>query len=1270
MEKKKRIKFHRLEDVLPGKCMNPEDKPPVEEEKSVTIIVSFTSSKPTAKDDYKCIGGQTDKGVQHQQGSPKDFPVKENQGTIESLNTKENGNTFAADNESKDKNKGYEEREICRMKAKSAKVCTPPNMRNERLSTKKRAQEGENVSPQVEKEPRYLDKRVSNNTLGPVDNTLGPKERAGENTVGPKDRAYRNTVGPKEIAGDNTLEPKNRAHGNTVGPKQRADGNTVGPKQRVDGNTVVPKKSLKDENDLQRAPKRRNWRKNMRRPSSGSIGQSMADSPQRGTPQLSKSDRKGEKTAKGKEIKRVIPAGESKTTAPNSPIVERPRRGAETNRKCLPDSDLFTQPLSITEIAGHVPNFEKREHRSDQKSSSDSGYSESVSGLKSPRLVPRLRPGLLHIPKTLSDHLRASTLDGKPVVMSGSNAEENGIAQCPTGKKPKVKEPVAIRQRSGMPPMNRRLSRGGEKPYTKGSLRNKQPINANSHCHPSVDQPINANSHCHPSVDQPINANPHCHPSVDQPINSNSHCHPSVDQPINANSHCHPSVDQPINANSHCHPNVDQPINATFHCHPSVDQPINTNSHCQPRIDQPINVNSHNHPSVDQPINAKSHYHSRFDKPFIAGPYCQSLTKQLVDAGSSSQLSIEQPINTRQSICDPFYDSLAYQTGIHPKSCAPTTSETLQYNRSKMTPFPMMPHAPVYPFGQWPGMVPPLWQPAFLNSPFSNPPSPFMGYPGLAQPWPVPPFRAHYPVVGSGWCLPRHDRPFDVRSQLRKLWASEKDDKDSAAFTHCAGEVVLSPVDRQLTGNLPVSKMDSPCISIPPDSAIENPSAVKVPKEPVEKKYLHAEELKPLNSYKELRKFKKEITIVISEGLPQDNLLFMERARSPSQDVSPQEEDDEEYTKPVFDGIWALEEDFEENLVIDDVDPMLTDDICREFMMSGECHRGENCKLRHPACRYLVRPENTRQEAVSIRPQNDAHSYAAILANRDETLDHALLNNSVASIDTPSRSCENPAAINRSSDGRLQRGLSVGTYANALLDPEPKDEVTGDGYEAGFPSLGGASASPSTKRPRDTRWSIKPRSAPIPKTNPWFARCYQDEGILDDAALANEIQLETDAACAEELQALEYQSLLPVDVDKHYTEAHQYETDLYGTDDVFEEDVDLVPPTPEGLDYQNQNSPNLGSSSCQDINYSVRNSNSHNLSAKEGGPRELEVTSPEVCADDYDVMMCDICMDRKKNASLLCGHRYCYLCACQMRADDGKCAFCKRPILTVIKTFN
>ena len=50
--------------------------------------------------------------------------------------------------------------------------------------------------------------------------------------------------------------------------------------------------------------------------------------------------------------------------------------------------------------------------------------------------------------------------------------------------------------------------------------------------------------------------------------------------------------------------------------------------------------------------------------------------------------------------------------------------------------------------------------------------------------------------------------------------------------------------------------------------------------------------------------------------------------------------------------------------------------------------------------------------------------------------------------------------------------------------------------------------------------------------------------------------------------------------------------------------------------------------------------------------------------------LCEICMDGPKDATLLCGHRFCFLCAHQMRVDEKQCAICRRPILTVIKTYN
>ena len=50
--------------------------------------------------------------------------------------------------------------------------------------------------------------------------------------------------------------------------------------------------------------------------------------------------------------------------------------------------------------------------------------------------------------------------------------------------------------------------------------------------------------------------------------------------------------------------------------------------------------------------------------------------------------------------------------------------------------------------------------------------------------------------------------------------------------------------------------------------------------------------------------------------------------------------------------------------------------------------------------------------------------------------------------------------------------------------------------------------------------------------------------------------------------------------------------------------------------------------------------------------------------------MSDICMDRPKYATLVCGHRYCYQCALQMRLDERVCAISRRCIVSVIKTYN
>ena len=71
------------------------------------------------------------------------------------------------------------------------------------------------------------------------------------------------------------------------------------------------------------------------------------------------------------------------------------------------------------------------------------------------------------------------------------------------------------------------------------------------------------------------------------------------------------------------------------------------------------------------------------------------------------------------------------------------------------------------------------------------------------------------------------------------------------------------------------------------------------------------------------------------------------------------------------------------------------------------------------------------------------------------------------------------------------------------------------------------------------------------------------------------------------------------------------------------------------------------------------------------GHPEIELTQTQASRALPKISrMCDICMDRPKYATLVCGHRYCYQCALQMRLDERVCTICRRCIVSVIKTFN
>lgn len=177
------------------------------------------------------------------------------------------------------------------------------------------------------------------------------------------------------------------------------------------------------------------------------------------------------------------------------------------------------------------------------------------------------------------------------------------------------------------------------------------------------------------------------------------------------------------------------------------------------------------------------------------------------------------------------------------------------------------------------------------------------------------------------------------------------------------------------------------------------------------------------------------------------------------------------------------------------------------------------------------------------------------------------------------------------------------------------------------------------------------------KKGPW---------ILDEASKAtvDPLQLASDELIADSLQTDEYSQL------------NEYHEDYYNYDDYYNYYPDQDVHTNEEAYYEQVE---------EDTN--AENDNSFedaHLETKVGHVEQFNSTnsSPVIIDNNTETIedtaapkiptssTCDICMDRPKDATLVCGHRYCYQCALQMRVDERVCAICRRCIVSVIKTYN
>lgn len=144
------------------------------------------------------------------------------------------------------------------------------------------------------------------------------------------------------------------------------------------------------------------------------------------------------------------------------------------------------------------------------------------------------------------------------------------------------------------------------------------------------------------------------------------------------------------------------------------------------------------------------------------------------------------------------------------------------------------------------------------------------------------------------------------------------------------------------------------------------------------------------------------------------------------------------------------------------------------------------------------------------------------------------------------------------------------------------------------------------------------------------------------------MQISNDEIIANELQADEY------------AEMDEYDDYRYYPEEDFNE---------ESYDDQEEDR-NAENESSSDIHLETKVHELEQFNASYSSPVITEQSTEDPTPPPVVSSLCDICMDRPKDATLVCGHRFCYICALQMRLDERVCAICRRCIVSVIKTYN
>ena len=247
-------------------------------------------------------------------------------------------------------------------------------------------------------------------------------------------------------------------------------------------------------------------------------------------------------------------------------------------------------------------------------------------------------------------------------------------------------------------------------------------------------------------------------------------------------------------------------------------------------------------------------------------------------------------------------------------------------------------------------------------------------------------------------------------------------------------------------------------------------------------------------------------------------------------------------------------------------------------------------------------------------------------------------------LERPQQIAPSPEPVNEERKPREPNSYAAVLAKNKPPEPEKvfvdlRSDLMTKNLEEEWPALRSPEQRLTAKAPKT--WRSK-RDSNVPEV--WESTTLQGPWILDEKSKATTDQIENDKLFAENLQDSEYTQLSENEENNedNYNPAAEQNEETYE-----DNDEDNNNPEEQGEETKEKN----------EISFD--------------GYHDIELTHIEASRVLPKISrMCDICMNRPKDATLVCGHRYCYQCALQMRLDERVCVICGRCIVSVIKTYN